>query len=660
MADVISPTNEMVSLSAVASDNTGMVSAAQPSTAFEYSHLSNDPFSSNVSAISGQPLSTNIPRTSWSRDASPGSFIGHVYTEKIPEKSPPRLLYRQSTFYEREQTEWPRRSDVLPTPLRYGIYHDSMADDLSKAPQKRKSGGLRTALRRIFGRKSAKNRISLPAPAEVHHPVSYQNGKSISLLRKSKPQLRKLQNHDMLVADSSSQGSNVSRLPIPATPQRSASAPTQEILRTSALGSHCPFAPQVPSGIGLRDKGKPPRPARTPQESPTRPRRATLPSIIFSAQEAETVSRALTGLGLHDVNSHAVDRENIGFAVTSGSNPRRRSRSVGAFREPAKEHRMSPIQWRRWRRRSDEIKYWRDSTDATSPGLDPPEFSKSKVPRPTADPGRSIHEDPSKPTHDVAKGNEEKVGEASSKFNFGLPAGDIQSQEHIGLEERMITLEIKLMDFEYAISKLQAGSTSPVDRGSNHFPHVETLGYEHPPGPSAPQHPTERIAAPYMDYSPATIYGSSLDNTPVTHQGTFGISQDSKSVEPNGRPTSIATTLKPGPAGQRPSSGGLTFEHYSTLITLIRHEQSARHQLEDEVAMLQRQIQLLKLPSPSSHEIGPRGLSPGLRQQRGRSSNYSGDETDTDDEKFHDVYVTPVERGEYERQQLEIAEGVAF
>lgn len=173
MADVISHTNQILSLSAVTSNDIGTVNAVQLPTALEYNHVSDDPFSSNGSTISGQPLSTYIPRTSWSRDASPGSFIGHVYSENIPEKSPHRLLYRQSTLNDREQTAWPKESDGIPTPIRNGTYRDSMADDLSKpTPRKRKSGGLRTAIRRIFGRKSAKDRISLPAPAEVHHIVS--------------------------------------------------------------------------------------------------------------------------------------------------------------------------------------------------------------------------------------------------------------------------------------------------------------------------------------------------------------------------------------------------------------------------------------------------------------------------------------------------------
>ena len=441
------------------------------------------------------------------------------------------------------------------------------------------------------------------------------------------------------------------------TPQRSASVPTQEVLRTSALGSHSPFALQVPPSLGSNDKAKPPRPTRSPPESPTRPRRATLPSVIFSAQEAEAVNRALTGLGLQNSNNHAEDGENIGFAVTSGSNPRRRSRSADAFRDVAKEHRMSPIQWRRWRRRSDEIRYWRNSTDATSPGIDPTGLSSNKAQQPAVDTGLHVADRFEDPTHGVAEVNNNRV-EEDNHFNFGLPAGDIQNQERIGLEERMITLEIKLMDFEYAISKLQAGQSSPIEGGSSQFPILKTSDYGDSPEVSTQHRSTERSATPYMEYSPATIYGSSVDNTPISPQGAFKSPHENRSVEPNARPTSVATTLRPGPAGQRSSSSGLTIEHYSTLITLIRHEQSARHQLEDQVAELQRQIQMLRPQSPSSHDTRPPALSLGFHQERGRSSNYSED--DTSDENFEDVYVTPVERGEYERQQLEIAEGVAF
>ena len=177
MAEGISPTNQTVPLPVLACNtrNSGIVNRVRPPAASEYNQSSDDPFFSKVSTTSGQPLSTHIPRTSWSRDASPGSFIEHVYSEKIPEKSPRRRLYRQPTLDDRGKTRGSKALNGTLTPLRNGIYSDSMADDPSKPtiPQHRKSGGLRTAIRRIFGRKSTKNRISLPNLAEGHDAVSY-------------------------------------------------------------------------------------------------------------------------------------------------------------------------------------------------------------------------------------------------------------------------------------------------------------------------------------------------------------------------------------------------------------------------------------------------------------------------------------------------------
>lgn len=470
--------------------------------------------------------------------------------------------------------------------------------------------------------------------------------------------------------------------------QRSASAPTQDLLHSSALGSHSPFPLQVPPYVSNTVQETPPRPERAPPEPPTRPRRASLPSVILTSQEAEAVNAALTGLGLQDAQDHAVEGANIGFAVTSGSNPRRRSRSAGALRDTAKEHRMSPIQWRRWRRRSDEIRYWRESRDESSTGMLSTGFGGTEPSDSTPEPVKSLGEGFVKPEPDIGEEDEPKVQDEGRAFNFALPAGDILSQEHIGLEERMITLEIKLMDFEYTISKLQAGIPSPVDRSSRHFTPInlaEQVNAQPTSENSPASYSNYPINHPANDYSPTTVYGPSLDTTPVPQQHPFPAATETipSQFQPGPRPTSVATTLKPSPVGQRSSiPTGLTFDHYATLISLIRHEQSARLRLEDQVSTLSHQLQLLQKqqasspklralavidnnssrPSSSAESDDRRRRRHTYRQERGRSSVYSEDQetTDTDDDNFHDVYVTPVERGEYERRQLKIAEGVAF
>ncbi len=443
--------------------------------------------------------------------------------------------------------------------------------------------------------------------------------------------------------------------------------PAQGVLRTSGLSSHPPYqaAPSPP----VMNVPPPPPPERRPPERPARPRRASVPSLVLNKQEMEAVDAAVTGLGLQNAQEQqTLDAENIGFAVTNGSNPRRRSRSVGAFRDS--EHRMSPIQWRRWRRRSDEIRYWRASSDLTSlgiKGLDSPSMAQK------------IHDD----DDDAPDEEEGGIREENGDFNFGLQGDALQNQERIGLEERIVTLEIKLMDFEYAISKMQAESSSPSRRLSENERQDSVDKNLSSDQPQAP-----------IEHSPSLPH----ETPPLTS------SQWIKDITPQPRPTSVATTLKPSYTSQPPvprknsidrsthsSLTGLTIDHYTTLITILRNEQSARQRLERQVSILQGRLDALSPPHSSHSDVHSisqhshsRSLSASQRRHafadlrggkqmralRPRSSSYSTNETDTDDDAFHDAYVTPNitpverERGEYERGAFDrivgVEEGMAF
>lgn len=351
---------------------------------------------------------------------------------------------------------------------------------------------------------------------------------------------------------------------------------------------------------------------------------------------------------------------------------------------------MSPIQWRHWRRRSDEIRYWRESTASDgSPAIGGTGFV-------SPEPLLEVSAKPSVQPNFEATDQESRPFEAHNQdFNFGLPADDIQSNDNIGepigLEERMITLELKLMDFEFAFSKLQAGSISPTDRFQHPEPVPAVSGHSRSVSDQPRLHSSKAAGNAFIDQYPSLAYYQN-GGTPASHQGPFNAGHDPTDIQPNPRPVSIATTLKansahtqntsviPRDRSARSSMTELTIEHYTTLITLIRREQSARMRLEDQVTELQRQIEALQAKrspiSPVSQRrreqqqnLGrhfspddirrPYRLGEESRQQRGRSSNYS-EETDTDDDAFHEVYVTPVERGEFERGSFDGEEGVAF
>ena len=336
---------------------------------------------------------------------------------------------------------------------------------------------------------------------------------------------------------------------------------------------------------------------------------------------------------------------------------------------------MSPIQWRHHRTRSDEIRCLRESAETApleSKAAESPGFERGNI-------------------GDDGDGGTELEAH-NTDFNFGLSANEMHGQERIGLEERLITLEIKLMDFEYALSKLQAGSLSPSRRASQQYDEMKAQesGFSNN-SPEAPSLPN--------DGSPRLPQRSSRSSS-------HNYSTASVALRPKDRPTSIATTLKPShnhhnnsfskiPAELAPRSSlsGLTVEHYTTLVTLIRHEQSARVRLEEQVSHLQGQIERLQ---PSHNSYLPYASSPQHSQtvsnhshtfsntsssrrrgiihpdnrrvgqvygnRRPRSSSYSTSETDTDDENYHDAYVTPditpMERGEYERGAFERIEGI--
>lgn len=338
---------------------------------------------------------------------------------------------------------------------------------------------------------------------------------------------------------------------------------------------------------------------------------------------------------------------------------------------------MSPIQWRQFRRRSAEIRYWRESTDGGSPVLGNTTFMGSELLQMS-------------PVHPHGRGNLVESARASDglqtgiernheNFTFGVPISELEPQDQVTIEERMVTLEIKLMDFEYAISKLQAGLSSSSPPSHQFYPNEEHRAVRHSNHPQIQPVSSRYHAKRPSDesYSPISSHSTPAPSLQRPFQ-SFPQSSSQQHQNEN-RPASASTTVKAGARDRstRLSFTALTIDHYTTLITLIRHEQSARLRLEDQVLHLQRQIQQLQSPPWPQHENslsvrgGPRRRLSSPRDigsehsPRGRyrrpSHPYSEGEADTDEQSFHDVYVTPVERGEFERARLAAEEeGVAF
>ena len=421
------------------------------------------------------------------------------------------------------------------------------------------------------------------------------------------------------------------------TSPRAASLPIQEISRTSALGSHSPFnLPLNPSVTSAAIDGAEP--------SVARPRGASLPSVIANLPEPKAPPPAQTNQDEHDVENGTVEAGNIGFAITSGSNPKRRSRSADAFYDANRGHRMSPIQWRQWRRRSDEIKYWRESV-AESPAL------KSKFEDDDGLSSDGPQEEAPAPAHETL----DQVNEVNrDTFDFGILASSMQEQESISIEERVVTMEVKLMDLEYAISKIQARSQSSSPDGQRPVIGDRNLSLDSETSESSLRPKTMGQSTTTNEGSESTQPTSQSSNEPSLKQKTRPISNAPTIRPPKVEPQT--TTVQETPQKRnRNSITSLTIDHYTTLISLIRREQAARIRLEDQVTDLQRQITSIKMvPSADSRSRIPRWQGNTYHPNSSAASDYRGgryaydhDETDTDD-GFQDVYETPIERREFE------------
>lgn len=352
-------------------------------------------------------------------------------------------------------------------------------------------------------------------------------------------------------------------------------------------------------------------------------RRATLPSLVLSDEEGRNIvttmihnGTAVVGTGMSSETRRSVEDRRQKSIIQA----KRRSRSASALREAARGHRMSPIQWRR---RSDEIRFWRTSVleePSTRPQTDTTVASEKEV----------------GPT-DVPESIAETEAE-SAAFNFANVL-EMQKDESVTLEQRVTTLEVKLMDLELAIAKLQDSKAFQTDKSRRK------------------RSPSRERLAPHERGLPSGSFPSGdSEHSP----------RSSPSVVDGPRPHSTSTlrpnTLQHMPTWRTPSStslpdiNGISIEQYSALVTLVRREQSARKMLENQVSQLQEDIRQLQrvilrsmasgnpysLPSPDSHEVMRfrRAVGSLLMPRASRTEETHADYLDTDTDSVRsDIYV---------------------
>lgn len=320
---------------------------------------------------------------------------------------------------------------------------------------------------------------------------------------------------------------------------------------------------------------------------------------------------------------------------------KRRSRSADDLADILHSAQKSPDR----RDRAEEIAFWRNSVV-----IDPlPDFS-------SAQPIPDVEHTDSMPRFEQPEARPRPSLEPVQDFDFDL-GEKINDNRPATLLERVNTLEVKLFDFEFALTRLQGTDVAKPSL---------------PPKPSH-QSTLREVRSALSDLSrhesPTTNdlsqRSSPSENCQPTTSGELRVDRASKA-------TTIRPTHQRVPSARSqassPSSVRLTREQYDALFGLIQDEKLARQHLEVQVMNLQKEVDIMRspvyayvrpaeypTPSPDSfHDPAsgatPRTLhrSPRMRSERElhETSRFSMTETDPEteaDDLYPEVYETPQE-----------------
>ncbi|KAL3497256.1 hypothetical protein BJX62DRAFT_4968 [Aspergillus germanicus] len=314
-----------------------------------------------------------------------------------------------------------------------------------------------------------------------------------------------------------------------------------------------------------------------------RQRRATLPSLIFSDEGSrhalEAVVHPRKGAKIRKLSPHAKsDPEEVQQGQLRSI--KRRSRSAGALRLMAKEHRMSPIQWRR--PRSAESDYGASTTHGIA--SDSEVSSRPPTRTTVASASASI----SKPSAEVSvfEEDEPEDDEPSLPPNVGELISSMQNDENATLEQRLTTLEVKLIDLEFAIARMQSGrGDTPADS-----PNSKSLqdSSRHKRQKSSGLSPPTR-----NERSPTPEHATAADR-PVS----------TSTIRPSLSDIHRARALQAPSMVSLSDSGAISVQQYSALVMLLRREQTARRNLEQQVTGLREDVERLHRMARDSIGVG--------------------------------------------------------
>ncbi|KAG4027254.1 hypothetical protein MFRU_031g00040 [Monilinia fructicola] len=452
----------------------------------------------------------------------------------------------------------------------------------------------------------------------------------------------------------------LSRNPVNAatSPKRSTSMPINEFNR--ALRSHSPF---VDSSLKENnDTERDPTRISTQTQSTTTRTRVTT-GRLYTPDKTPGYAD-WTGLSPRPASAQAKGSKalsdedgsgSIGMAITSGSHPNRRSRSLGQLREAAR------VAGETTRCRSDEIRHWRASYD---PGpLSPLSSNKAE-----ADEPMSV-DDPESPRPIESR-------DQLQPFNFGNLSGltGMKITQAADLATRVDHIESRLSEMEKTVCQIHrqlngngdnvtlrdppkggqrdrssSARRPPTDNSELTLPVLPRHRHWHEFGAQNRLSSNNNINRPTS--SSHNSYHPDFDETvPTPYATTTDDRVHLSSSHTTGRPLSTSTTIRglPSSSPTIQKDAHLTIEHYTNLTNMFLAEQSARQHLENIVLTLQQRIASYPSIASTSYPT-PDSVAGGRPILDTTSSTKSTSELfgiDSDDDAYvatPDVFQTPKE-----------------
>ncbi|KAK3984143.1 hypothetical protein QBC44DRAFT_375490 [Cladorrhinum sp. PSN332] len=507
-----------------------------------------------------------------------------------------------------------RATNPALSTLRYSTISDAPSKQTTQsrdAPQRKKST-LRSALGRLFGRGKKKN-----------------GGSNRDTIMEANPEAEALGS----AAQHRSDPISLSRPPTQISPKRTASLPINELdrpLRSHSIGPDDIMAIEsARNSLQLQAEGGSITGAAGRRRAATTTSRMMFQKRLKNPEWGAGLSprpSSAQGRGASQQGAHAEsdDPNEIGRAITSdsGNGFRRRSRSLSGLQDFANTRQIG-------RRRSDEIRFWRESYDPT--GLMSP--LSSNAPEDIDDTGMVDVSVPDSPAVDMPPKT------PPQPFNFGLLSKEMVGMKitsAANMDTRLVGLESRTHRLERVVNQLchsvpgfkapfgEAASSSRTDsrssrKGTQPASFAFTIGA--PPSipavyntlpvaslrPSSSRRSMETDSASQVSFGEAPTFIGSLHppSSSATQAQSLtatapGVVQPLPLNRPNSNSTVRGTTSLPT-MGRGEASGtsstSLSDDHLTTTTTQLRAEleveRAARQDLEAQVKKLSERLNTL-------------------------------------------------------------------